>query len=83
METVQKVNKSTMEIVKDIALDISWQQIAKKYFGKSSSWLYSKLHERDLNKTGTPFKFTESEQEQLKGALCDLANRIRRVADEL
>jgi len=65
----------------DILVDISWGQIAKKYFGKSPSWLYHKLDGIDGN--GGDGHFYDAELEQFKGALCDLADRIRRVADSL
>lgn len=67
----------------DILIDISWQSIANKYFGKSSSWFYHKFNERDVNGNGTPYKFTDEELETLKGALYDLADRIRKTADTI
>ena len=60
---------------------MSWGHIAKDYFGKSPSWLYHKIDEIDGN--GGKGGFTEEELQQFKGALCDLADRIRRVADLL
>lgn len=65
----------------DILVSISWLDIARRYFGKSSSWLYHKLDGIDGN--GGKGGFTDLELQQFKGALCDLANRIRRVADSL
>ena len=65
----------------DILVAISWREIARTYFGKSSSWLYHKLDGIDGNgKTGG---FSPEEAAQLKAALCDLSDRIRRVADTL
>ena len=32
-----------------IILDVSWPDIAKDYFGKSTSWIYNKLNGRDGN----------------------------------
>ena len=49
------------------------------YFGKTPSWLHHKLEEED----GSEGCFTEEELLQFKGALCDLADRIRRVADSI
>ncbi|WP_305155883.1 DUF5053 domain-containing protein [uncultured Alistipes sp.] len=46
-----------------------------------TSWLYRKLDSTDEN--GGEEQFTEAELQQFKGALCDLADRIRRVADSL
>ena len=65
----------------DILVSVSWGDIAKTYFGKSPSWLYHKLDEIDGN--GGKGGFTEQELAQFKGALCDLADRIRRIADSL
>ncbi|KXB78989.1 hypothetical protein HMPREF1860_00744 [Prevotella amnii] len=65
----------------DILLSISWADLSKKYFGKSNSWLYHKLDGIDGNKK--PTEFTEEEKYKLKGALCDLADRIRKAADTI
>lgn len=65
----------------DILVAISWREVARTYFGKSSSWLYHKLDGIDGN--GGKGGFTVDEAAQLKGALCDLADRIRRAADTI
>lgn len=65
----------------DILVAISWREIARTYFGKSSSWLYHKLDGIDGN--GGKGGFTPEEAQQLKGALCDLSDRIRRAADSI
>lgn len=65
----------------DILVAISWREIARTYFGKSSSWLYHKLDGIDGN--GGEGGFTLEEAMQLKGALCDLSDRIRRAADSI
>ena len=65
----------------DILIAISWREVARTYFGKSSSWLYHKLDGIDGN--GGTGGFTVDEAAQLKGALCDLAYRIRRAADTI
>lgn len=70
---------STRQQLADIALDVTWAKIANRYFGKSASWIYSKLNETD----GNPGGFTEEEKEQFRGALYDLADRIRRTVDRL
>ena len=67
--------------MKDILVSISWADLSRKYFGKSNSWLYHKMDGRDGN--GKPTAFTPEEAEQLKGALCDLADRIRKAADQI
>ena len=65
----------------DIILDINIAKIAHRYFGKSSSWLYHKFDGRDGN--GKETDFSPEELEQLRGALYDLADRIRKAADTL
>lgn len=83
METVIKVQKtsSIKKRLEDIILDISWAKIGRRYFGKSPSWMYHKLDERDSN--GGTGGFSEEEKEQFKGALYDLSERIRRAADTI
>ena len=56
-------------------MDISWAKISNKYFGKSSSWIYHKLDGIDEN------GFTYSEKLQLKNALFDFSERIRKAAE--
>lgn len=65
----------------DILVAISWREVARTYFGKSSSWLYHKLD--GINGNGGSGGFTPEEAAQLKGALCDLSDRIRRAADSI
>jgi len=67
--------------LEDLLISISWRDLANRYFEKSGSWLYHKLDGVDGNKK--PTEFTEEEKYQLKGALIDLADRIRRAADSI
>ena len=67
--------------LEDILLAISWRELANRYFKKSGSWLYHKLDGVDGNKK--PTDFNTEERYQLKGALVDLADRIRRAADSI
>jgi hypothetical protein len=77
MDTVME--KATMKSqLKDIALEISWAKLSQRYFGRSASWIYHKIDGIDGNgKTG---EFSDSEKEQLRGALYDLSERIRKTA---
>ena len=59
----------------------AWADLSKTYFGKSNSWLYHKLDGVDGNKK--PTEFNEEEKYILKGALVDLADRIRRAAERI
>ena len=65
----------------DLLISISWADLAKRYFGRSGSWLYHKLDGIDGNKK--PTAFTDEEGEQLRGALVDLSERIGRAADRI
>lgn len=65
----------------DILMKITWREIATDYFGKSSSWLYHKLD--GISGNGEIGGFTEDELFQLKGALVDLSDKIRKAADRL
>ncbi|MFC2610226.1 MAG: DUF5053 domain-containing protein [Capnocytophaga granulosa] len=69
------------EQVWDIIVEVSWGQISEQYFGKSRSWLSKKMNGKDFN--GGEGDFTEEEKEQLKGALFDLSERIRKVAYQI
>lgn len=67
--------------LQDLLISISWADLSKRYFGKSGSWMYHKLDGIDGNKK--PTEFSEEEKYRLKGALNDLADRIRRAADTI
>jgi len=67
--------------LQDIRLDITWSKIARRYFDKSASWLYNKMNGIDGN--GGDGDFTYSERLQLKNALYDFSERIRKAADNL
>lgn len=84
METVIQAKTLIPDVkskMSDILVAISWREIARTYFGKSSSWLYHKLDGIDGN--GGAGGFTPDEAMLLKGALCDLSDRIRRAADSI
>lgn len=76
--TQQDTVKAQLE---DILMHVSWGDLSREYFGKSGSWLYHKLNGIDGNKK--PIDFTAEERYQLKGALVDLSERIRRAADNI
>ena len=65
--------------LQDIRLDITWSKIARRYFGRSASWIYNKLNGIDGN--GGEGEFTLAEKEQLREALYDFAGRIRKAAE--
>ena len=67
--------------VRDIQMAISWRDFANTYFQRSSSWFYHKMDGIEGN--GGEGGFNEEEVEQMRGALIDLSNRIRRVAENI
>lgn len=79
------LKENQMDTVKaqlsDLLISISWSDLARRYFGKSGSWLYHKLDGIDGNKR--PTEFTYEEKVLLLGALVDLSERIRRAAETL
>jgi hypothetical protein len=82
METsISNKQKEIKPILSDVLLDITWSKIAKRYFGKSSSWMYNKINGVDGN--GGTGGFTDAEREQLKGALIDFSYRLRTVSEQL
>lgn len=82
MEAMVKQTRMNMKTqLSDLLVAISWADLSRNYFGKSSSWLYHKMDGRDGN--GQPTEFTPEEALQLKGALIDLADRIRKAADTI
>lgn len=64
----------------DVYEDINWAYLVKNYFGKSRSWLYHKFS--GMN-NGKPDDFSDVDREKLKGALYDIADRLRKTADTL
>lgn len=77
----EKLHTNIRPMLEDLEGNILWGQIARDYFNKSASWLYNKLKGIDGN--GGVGGFTDEELLQFKGALCDLADRIRKTADKL
>ena len=65
----------------DVLMAISWREFANTYFQRSSSWFYHKMDGIDGN--GDQGGFNEEEAEQMRGALIDLSNRIRRAAENI
>ena len=81
-ETTTMERTQTMyQQLADIDDNISWGAVAKEYFNKSASWFYHKMDGIDGNRK--PTEVNLEERIQLKGALCDLADRIRRAADRI
>ncbi len=78
---LQKLHTNIRPKLHDIDGNLMWGELAEQYFDKSASWFYNKL--RGVDGNGGVGGFTDAELLQLKGALCDLADRIRRAADNL
>lgn len=67
--------------MRDIYLAISWRELSRTYFDKSVSWFHNKMSGIDGN--GGDGGFNEEETQQLKSALIDLSDRIRKCADSI
>ena len=80
---VQKADKITdmKNLMSDIYLSVSLREISRTYFEKSVPWFQHKMYGIDGN--GGVGGFTPEEAQQLRGALVDLSNRIRRAADSI
>lgn len=74
-------NSEIRKKLDDIDLNLNWGEFAHNYFDRSASWFYNKLNGIDGN--GGKGGFTEEELDRFKCGLCDLADRIRRAADNL
>jgi hypothetical protein len=77
--TMKQVSVGTQ--LMDVRQDITWSKIARRYFDKSASWLYNKLNGIDGN--GGDGDFTYSERVQLRNALYDFSERIKKAADSI
>ena len=62
----------------EISQFISLSQIAKKYFGKSRTWLYQRLYGYNVN--GKPAQFTSTERQTLANALKDIAQMAQNTS---
>jgi len=81
MEATLK-QKPVVKSLEDVILDITWAKIAKRYFpDKSITWFYNKM--RGVDGNGGNGEFTEEEKEQLKGALMDFSQRVRKAAEDI
>lgn len=80
MEAV-KTKSTVRKQLDDIILEVSWAKVSKKYFDRSPSWIYHKMDGIDGN--GKEVGFTDEELEEFRGALYDLAERIRKSAESL
>nr|DAL18171.1 MAG TPA_asm: protein of unknown function (DUF5053) [Caudoviricetes sp.] len=85
METIIKQKQVKITDMKkrvgDIYLAVSWREFSRTYFDKSVSWFQQKMYGIDGN--GGVGGFTPEEAERLYGALNDLADRIRRAAENV
>lgn len=62
---------------------VNWSNLSKDYFGRTRAWLYQKMSGTDVNGNGHPFDFNDQEREELKGALLDVARRIKEAAEKI
>ena len=73
--TAKEVENLTMaERMGEITKMVSMAYIAKKYFGKSRSWLAHKLNGNTVN--GKAAQFSDEELSTLKSALSDMSQKL-------
>lgn len=81
MSTTQPKKKTIIEQLSDVSYYIAWGPIADTYFQRRPLWLYARMEGAD--REGTPANFTPEEAEKFRGILFDLAERLRRSAENL
>jgi len=62
----------------EVAKVISISYVARKYFGKTRTWLYQRLNGNMVN--GKPARFTPDERQKLSDALDDISRMIKETA---
>lgn len=83
VRTQQTEQKITMkQQLWDIIVEVSWGSISEQYFKKSRSWLSKKMNGKGFNGEEN-VDFTPEEKEQLRGALVDLSERIKKAAHNI
>lgn len=75
MEKEMTLKQKLMDVL--AAIDLG--DMSETYFGKDGAYLYHKFN--GVDDKGNPVEFTADELETLRGALCDLADRLRRAAE--
>jgi len=94
VEEIFKIKLSRLDQIKKIDNEISFltqlegiedflnlTQFSRRYFGKTRSWLFQRLH--GWNVHGKPARFTDSEKKRFSDALILLSDDIRNVAQKL
>lgn len=77
MEKELTLKQKLMDVLPDIQLGA----MSEKYFRQSRAFLYHKFD--GVDDKGNPMEFTAEELDTLRGAFCDLADRLRRAAEKI
>ncbi|MCQ2255132.1 MAG: DUF5053 domain-containing protein [Bacteroidaceae bacterium] len=75
MEELVLTKSDVKRKLSGVLMLISWREFSRRYFGKSSSWLYHKLDGIS--------EFTEEERLQMKTYLRSMAQELQNVADAI
>lgn len=75
IKTDSSPSTSVKKQLSNVLMLISWREFARRYFGKSSSWLYHKLDGLT--------EFTETERLQMKSYLRNMAQELNDAADTI
>lgn len=77
MQAMGKRRRSDIDarsLISEVTDAISLSYIAKKYFGKESTWIYQRLNRSIVN--GKPASFSQTELTVLADALKDLSRKL-------
>ena len=65
----------------DLLTVMNCAYIARRFFGKSRSWFYQRIHHNIIN--GKPAQFTSKERKILANALMTLALELMDLSDQI
>lgn len=75
----RQIDRMTVKLqLAEISEIISLSWMAKKYFGKSKSWLYQRMNNNVVN--GKPCSFTDAEIATFNHALRDISQKIGSIS---
>lgn len=81
MHSQETAEETVKEKMGDLTRILSLAEVSRKYFRKSSSWLYHKINGIDGN--GNPTSFTDEELETLRQAMNDISEKLKETAGKL
>lgn len=80
MEDLSKRTEFSKKLA-DVESFITWRYVSIHYFDRKPVWVTERICGKSHD--GNTVDFTDEEKEILKGALVDMADRLRKTADAL